>query len=176
MLCLKGRWNCYVYSQWSYCFPCLIISCNKHLKGEASKFKTYFDIKKALSFQVWYISCCHAFISFLSSVDFICMHIVNCMTVFTFIFVLTLQSEHDGSDVQIELNVDHQYGEDLVPNMSRSPRVKYITYYEDSESLLGKRTAIWELDKGACMSAWLVLSCHGLTNKYYGYKDKLNSI
>ncbi|KAI7988437.1 Phospholipid--sterol O-acyltransferase [Camellia lanceoleosa] len=31
--------------------------------------------------------------------------------------------------------------------MSRSPRVKYITYYEDSDSLPGKRTAIWELDK-----------------------------
>eukprot|EP00256_Glycine_max_P049552 XP_006604503.1 phospholipid--sterol O-acyltransferase isoform X2 [Glycine max] len=57
------------------------------------------------------------------------------------------QSEHDGSDVQIKLNVEHHHEEDIVPNMTRSPRVKYITYYEDSESLPGKRTAVWELDK-----------------------------
>ncbi|MBA0708664.1 hypothetical protein Golax_023760 [Gossypium laxum] len=56
------------------------------------------------------------------------------------------QSEHDGSDVQVELNVEH-HNEDVVPNMTRSPRVKYITYYEDSESIPGKRTAVWELDK-----------------------------
>ncbi|KAK5810923.1 hypothetical protein PVK06_026240 [Gossypium arboreum] len=56
------------------------------------------------------------------------------------------QSEHDGSDVQVELNVEH-HDEDVVPNMTRSPRVKYITYYEDSESIPGKRTAVWELDK-----------------------------
>ncbi|KAE8687475.1 hypothetical protein F3Y22_tig00111014pilonHSYRG00024 [Hibiscus syriacus] len=40
------------------------------------------------------------------------------------------QSEHDGSDVQVELNIEH-HNEDIVPNMTRSPRVKYITYYED---------------------------------------------
>ncbi|KAF2314724.1 hypothetical protein GH714_030180 [Hevea brasiliensis] len=57
------------------------------------------------------------------------------------------QSEHDGSDVQVELNVEHQHEADVVPNMTRSPRVKYITYYEDSESIPGKRTAVWELDK-----------------------------
>ncbi|CAL1383326.1 unnamed protein product [Linum trigynum] len=57
------------------------------------------------------------------------------------------QAEHDGSDVQVELNVDHLPDEDIVPNMTRSPRVKYITYYEDSESIPGKRTAVWELDK-----------------------------
>ncbi|KAK8947500.1 Phospholipid--sterol O-acyltransferase [Platanthera guangdongensis] len=57
------------------------------------------------------------------------------------------QLEHDGSDLQIELNVDHIHGEDIVPNMLRSPRVKYITYYEDSESIPGRRTAVWELDK-----------------------------
>uniref|UniRef100_A0A2P2L2X8 Phospholipidsterol O-acyltransferase isoform X1 n=1 Tax=Rhizophora mucronata TaxID=61149 RepID=A0A2P2L2X8_RHIMU len=59
------------------------------------------------------------------------------------------QPEHDGSDVQVELNVVHQDEVDIVPNMTRSPRVKYITYYEDSESIPGKRTAVWELDKGA---------------------------
>ncbi|KAJ6973769.1 hypothetical protein NC653_033946 [Populus alba x Populus x berolinensis] len=59
------------------------------------------------------------------------------------------QSEHDGSDVQVDLNVEHQHEEDIVPNMTRSPRVKYITYYEDSESIPGRRTAVWELDKGA---------------------------
>lgn len=59
-----------------------------------------------------------------------------------------LQSEHDGSDVQTILNADHRKGEDLVPNMNRAPQVKYITYYEDAESIKGKRTAVWELDKG----------------------------
>ncbi|KAJ8749147.1 hypothetical protein K2173_013754 [Erythroxylum novogranatense] len=57
------------------------------------------------------------------------------------------QTEHDGSDVQVDLNVDHPHGSDIAPNMTRSPRVKYITYYEDSESIPGKRTAVWELDK-----------------------------
>ena len=69
-----------------------------------------------------------------------------------------MQSEHDGSDVQVELNVEHHYGEDIVPNMTRSPRVKYITYYEDSESIPGKRTAVWELDKGALHVFALCLS------------------
>ncbi|GAA0166386.1 acyltransferase [Lithospermum erythrorhizon] len=57
------------------------------------------------------------------------------------------QSEHDGLDVQVQLNVEHQHGADIVPNMTKAPRVKYITYYEDAESLPGKRTAIWEIDK-----------------------------
>nr|XP_010940722.1 phospholipid--sterol O-acyltransferase isoform X3 [Elaeis guineensis] len=56
-------------------------------------------------------------------------------------------AEHDGSDVQISLNVEHHQGEDILPNMTRTPRVKYITYYEDSESIPGRRTAVWELDK-----------------------------
>ncbi|KAF5950186.1 hypothetical protein HYC85_012179 [Camellia sinensis] len=59
-----------------------------------------------------------------------------------------IRSEHDGSDVQVHLNVEHHYEVDVIPNMSRSPRVKYITYYEDSDSLPGKRTVVWELDKG----------------------------
>ncbi|KMT05890.1 hypothetical protein BVRB_7g165480 [Beta vulgaris subsp. vulgaris] len=59
----------------------------------------------------------------------------------------TPQSEHDGSDVQLELNVIHDQGADIIPNMTKSPRVKYITYYEDSESIPGRRTAVWELDK-----------------------------
>lgn len=45
-------------------------------------------------------------------------------------------------------DVEHQIGADIIPNMTRSPRVKYITYYEDSESLPGQRTAVWEIDKG----------------------------
>nr|POE98152.1 phospholipid--sterol o-acyltransferase [Quercus suber] len=60
-----------------------------------------------------------------------------------------LWPEHDGSDVQVELNVEHHHGEDIIPNMTRSPRVKYITFYEDSESIPGKRTAVWELDKAS---------------------------
>ncbi|KAJ8650758.1 hypothetical protein MRB53_003781 [Persea americana] len=57
------------------------------------------------------------------------------------------QSEHDGSDVQLDLNVEHHHGADLVPNMTRAAGNRYITYYEDSESIPGKRTAVWELDK-----------------------------
>ncbi|XP_010048197.2 phospholipid--sterol O-acyltransferase isoform X1 [Eucalyptus grandis] len=57
------------------------------------------------------------------------------------------QSEHDGSDIQVEMNVEHHHDEDIVPNMTRSPRVKYITYYEDGESIPGRTTAVWELDK-----------------------------
>ncbi|KAI4349359.1 hypothetical protein L6164_009954 [Bauhinia variegata] len=59
----------------------------------------------------------------------------------------TPQSEHDGSDVQVELNVQHHHDEDVIPNMTKSPKAKYITYYEDSASLPGKRTAVWEIDK-----------------------------
>ncbi|KAI3957238.1 hypothetical protein MKW98_012113, partial [Papaver atlanticum] len=55
-----------------------------------------------------------------------------------------VQEEHNGSDVQEDLNVEHLYDTDIVPNMTRTPRVKYITYYEDSESILGKRTTVWE--------------------------------
>lgn len=58
------------------------------------------------------------------------------------------QSEHDGSDVHEELNVEHIHDVDIVPNTTKSPRAKYVTYYEDSESIPGKRTAVWELDKG----------------------------
>lgn len=65
-----------------------------------------------------------------------------------FCLFLKLQSEHDGSDVQEELNVEHHHEEDILPNMTRLPRVKYITYYEDSESIPGRRTAVWEIDKG----------------------------
>ncbi|TMW87508.1 hypothetical protein EJD97_019871 [Solanum chilense] len=60
----------------------------------------------------------------------------------------TPQSEHDGSDVQVHLNIEHQHGEDIIPNMTKLPTMKYITYYEDSESFPGTRTAVWELDKG----------------------------
>ncbi|KAH9729189.1 phospholipid--sterol O-acyltransferase [Citrus sinensis] len=63
------------------------------------------------------------------------------------------QSEHDGSDMQVELNVEHQEEADIVPNMTRSPRVKYITYYEDSESIPGRKTAVWELDKDGLLGA-----------------------
>lgn len=71
-----------------------------------------------------------------------------------------MQSEHDGSDIQVEFNVEHHQGEDIVPNMTRSPRVKYITYYEDSESITGKRTAVWEIDKGAFKVFGLLMNSH----------------
>ncbi|PON34764.1 Lecithin:cholesterol/phospholipid:diacylglycerol acyltransferase [Parasponia andersonii] len=57
------------------------------------------------------------------------------------------QAEHDGSDVQMELNIEHIHDVDIIPNMTKSPRTKYVTYYEDSVSIPGKRTAVWELDK-----------------------------
>lgn len=59
-----------------------------------------------------------------------------------------VQAEHDGSDVQVKLNVNHHADHDVLPNMTRSPRGKYITYYEDAASLPGSRTAVWEIDKG----------------------------
>lgn len=67
---------------------------------------------------------------------------------FSYFFRLKFQSEHDGTDVQVELNVRHNHDEDIVPNMTRTPKVKYVTFYEDSASIPGKRTAVWELDKG----------------------------
>ncbi|CAN6460370.1 unnamed protein product [Victoria cruziana] len=57
------------------------------------------------------------------------------------------QSEHDGTDVQVNINVEHHPDKDILPNMTRPNRIKYITYYEDAESIPGKRTAVWELDK-----------------------------
>ncbi|XP_051118588.1 phospholipid--sterol O-acyltransferase-like isoform X2 [Andrographis paniculata] len=57
------------------------------------------------------------------------------------------QVEHEGLDVQVHLDVEHEPRLDVVPNMTRKPRVKYVTYYEDAESLPGKRTAVWEIDK-----------------------------
>eukprot|EP01018_Ginkgo_biloba_P030470 Gb_39969 [translate_table: standard] len=59
----------------------------------------------------------------------------------------TPQSAHDGSDVQEALNVEHQQYTDIVPNLTRDSRFKYITFFEDGESIPGKRTAVWELDK-----------------------------
>lgn len=59
----------------------------------------------------------------------------------------TPQTAHEVSDMQEHLNVEHDRGSDIVPNMTRDSRVKYITYYEDGVNLPGKRTAVWELDK-----------------------------
>ena len=59
-----------------------------------------------------------------------------------------VQTAHEVTDMQEQLNVEHDDREsDIVPNMTRDSRVKYITYYEDGVSLSGKRTAVWELDK-----------------------------
>ncbi|KAK3159437.1 hypothetical protein QOZ80_2AG0150090 [Eleusine coracana subsp. coracana] len=57
------------------------------------------------------------------------------------------QAEHDGSDLQTRVNIEHHRGQDILPNMTRAPHVKYITYYEDAESIPGWRTAVWEVDK-----------------------------
>ncbi|CAM6033246.1 unnamed protein product [Sphagnum compactum] len=59
----------------------------------------------------------------------------------------TPQTAHEVNDMQEELDVFHEYGSDVVPNMTREAGAKYITYYEDGVSLPGKRTAVWELDK-----------------------------
>jgi hypothetical protein len=53
------------------------------------------------------------------------------------------------SDVQVSYNSEHQYGKDIIPNMTRDNNVKYMTFYEDGESIPGKRTAVWEIDKSA---------------------------
>ncbi len=58
------------------------------------------------------------------------------------------QTAHEVNDMQEELDVFHEYGSDVVPNMTREAGAKYITYYEDGVSLPGKRTAVWEIDKG----------------------------
>ena len=54
------------------------------------------------------------------------------------------------------MNVHRHHGQDILPNMTRAPHVKYITYYEDAESLPGWRTAVWELDKGANLVFFLL--------------------
>jgi hypothetical protein len=60
----------------------------------------------------------------------------------------TPQTAHEVCDIQQELNVLHDFDTDIIPNMTREGGAKYITYYEDGVSLPGKRTAVWELDKG----------------------------
>ena len=59
-----------------------------------------------------------------------------------------LQHAYSVSDVQVSYNSEHQNGEDIIPNMTRDNNVKYVTFYEDGESIPGKRTAVWEIDKG----------------------------
>lgn len=66
------------------------------------------------------------------------------------------QQAHSMDDVQREDNVPHtpgqaegESGKFLYPShFGRAPGTKYITYYEDSASRPGQRTAVWELDKG----------------------------
>ncbi|KAL0865624.1 hypothetical protein Bca101_044742 [Brassica carinata] len=48
---------------------------------------------------------------------------------------------------KVNITMAPQHGSDIIANMTKAPRVKYITFYEDSESIPGKRTAVWELDK-----------------------------
>lgn len=69
-----------------------------------------------------------------------------------------MQSEHDGSDVQEAFNIERQHGRDFIPNMTRDSRLKYITFYEDGESIPGKRTAVWELDKGTLSQMFSLLA------------------
>lgn len=59
----------------------------------------------------------------------------------------TPQAAHDGSDVQEQLNVEHQPGREITSNITKDNRIKYITFFEDGASIPGKRTAVWELDK-----------------------------
>jgi hypothetical protein len=54
------------------------------------------------------------------------------------------------------MNIEHHHGKGILPNMMRAPHVKYITYYEDAESIPGWRTAVWELDKGANLEYFLI--------------------
>lgn len=80
-----------------------------------------------------------------------------------------MQSEHDGTDVQVNINVEHHPDKDILPNMTRPNRIKYITYYEDAESIPGKRTAVWELDKGLPLSLLCLSLCY-LRVSYHPYK------
>lgn len=66
-----------------------------------------------------------------------------------------VQTAHEVTDMQEQLNVEHDRESDIVPNMTRDSRVKYITYYEDGISLSGKRTAVWELDKSTSVKNWV---------------------
>lgn len=60
----------------------------------------------------------------------------------------TPQTAHSGEEVQAMEDVDHTAGEDLYPHdFTRAHGQKYITYYEDSSSIKGRKTAVWELDK-----------------------------
>ena len=64
------------------------------------------------------------------------------------------QSAYESRLVQKVGEVEHVVGagggyEDLYPSqMTRAAGERYITYYEDSRSMEGRRTAVWELDKG----------------------------
>lgn len=59
----------------------------------------------------------------------------------------TPQRAYSASDVQVSYGVKHQNGDDIIPNMTRDSNVRYMTFYEDGDSIPGKRTAVWEIDK-----------------------------
>ena len=64
------------------------------------------------------------------------------------------QSAYESRLVQKVGEVEHVVGagggyEDLYPSqMTRAAGERYITFYEDSGGVEGRRTAVWELDKG----------------------------
>lgn len=59
----------------------------------------------------------------------------------------TPQRAYTASEVQVAHNVNHSIGDDILPDMTRDGSMRYMTFYEDGESIPGKRTAVWEIDK-----------------------------
>lgn len=82
-----------------------------------------------------------------------------------------MQRAHDGLDVQEEFEVEHEKGQDISFNMNRDGRVKYITFFEDGTSRPGKKTAVWELDKGEYeLTLFLHLGTIGVTVVFRRYE------
>lgn len=59
----------------------------------------------------------------------------------------TPQRAYTASDVQVTNDVKHLVGDDIIPDMARDSNTRYMTFYEDGDSIPGKRTAVWEIDK-----------------------------
>lgn len=51
--------------------------------------------------------------------------------------------------------MEYDWELDIVFNMIRDSRVKYIIYYEDGISFLGKWIVVWELDKSMSVKNWV---------------------
>lgn len=125
-----------------------LLSCFHVTRFQVFSISTLFGLKFQFKIMAWFFETLCIFDNFLAACSLLMQYVVLSCGLMPAYSLLVVQSEHDGSEVQIRLNVEHYKGEDILPNMTRTPRVKYITYYEDAESIPGRRTAVWELDKG----------------------------